>query len=193
MSPLITLVATVAVVIAWYRCHVRLRAKAYGRLAISSAFVASFLLCLGTMSSVLGPQASQDAADDRAFLIAAPIWILLILGLSRIAIAYRSRRMSGRRWSLVPYALLGRLLLVSAGGLFLFFVWQIISPATVPRGEAFRALGGLLVLVTFGQYWLTLARRLKTEPVVIPNSKESGSAPRGLFLIPVLCTSRIYG
>jgi hypothetical protein len=54
MNPLITLVATVAVVIVWYRCHVRLRAKAYGRLAISGAFVASFLLCLGAVSSVLG-------------------------------------------------------------------------------------------------------------------------------------------
>jgi hypothetical protein len=173
MNPLITLVATVAVVIVWYRCHVRLRAKAYGRLAISGAFVASFLLCLGAVSSVLGPQASQDAADDRAFPIAALLWILLILGLSRIAIAYRSRRMSGRRRSLVPYGLFGRLLLVSAGGLFLFFVWQIISPTTVPRGEALRALGGLLVLVTLGQYCLTLARRLKTAPVVLPSSKES--------------------
>jgi len=173
MNPLITLVTTVAVVIVWYRCHVRLRAKAYGRLAISIAFAASFLLCLGTVSSMLSPWATQDAADDRAFLIAALIWILLTLGVSRIAITRGSRRISGRRRSLVPLGLLGRLILASAAGLFLFFVWQMIFPTIVPRGQAFRALGGLLVLIASGQYCLTLARRIKAAPLVLPSSKES--------------------
>src|SRR6266487_4404920 len=75
----------------------------------------------------------------------------------------RSGRVSGRRRSLIPYRLLGWLMLVSAGALILFFflVWQP------------DLLWLILLLVAFGKYCLRLARRLKTAPVVIPSSKES--------------------
>jgi hypothetical protein len=72
--------------------------------------------------------------------------------------------------------LLGWLMLVSAGALFLFCVWLEISPTIVPRGHP-SPLKGLFwvigTLVALGGYCLTLARRLRTAPVVIPSSKES--------------------
>src|SRR6266699_1673517 len=76
----------------------------------------------------------------------------------------RSGRVSGRRRSLIPYRLLGWLMLVSAGTLTpLFLFWQ--------QEPALLCL--ILLLVAFGKYCLRLARRLKTAPVVIPSSKES--------------------
>ena len=47
----------------------------------------------------------------------------------------RLPRKSGRRHSLVPYRLLGWLMLVSAGALVLFCVWLEIFPTIVPRGQ----------------------------------------------------------
>jgi hypothetical protein len=55
------LAATVAAAIIWYRCHVQPRAKAYGRIVISVAFVV--LICFSVASAVLGSQASPDAAE----------------------------------------------------------------------------------------------------------------------------------
>src|SRR4029453_12559588 len=59
---------------------------------------------------------------------------------------------------------------------FLFCVWLEISPTIVPRGHP-SPLKGLFwvigTLVALGGYCLTLARRLRTAPVVIPSSKES--------------------
>src|SRR5207245_7754649 len=99
--------------------------------------------------------------------------IPLIVGFARVASDHRSRRMSGRRRSRVPYSLLGRLTMASAAALSLFFVWQILFPTIVPRGQAFRALLGTAVLLPLGQYWLNLATRLETEPDVLPTSTDS--------------------
>lgn len=75
----------------------------------------------------------------------------------------RSGRVCGRRRSLIPYRLLGWLMLVSAGALILFFF-------LFPQLEL---LWVIFLLVAVGKYCLRLARRLKTAPVVIPSSKES--------------------
>jgi hypothetical protein len=109
--------------------------------------------------------------------------------MNKHAATRRSRRRSGRRRSLIPYAFLGWLMRVSAGALFLclvlflvsFLVSQMISQQTIfPHirlGQLFKLfrvslLWGFLLLA-LGQYCLTLARRLKTAPVVIPSLKES--------------------
>jgi hypothetical protein len=94
----------------------------------------------------------------------------------------RSRRASGRRRALIPYRLLGWLMLVSAGAVFLFVVLVLISPTIVVRGpggrgqllqKLFQALSFGFLLFAFARYGLALARRLRTAPVVIPSSKES--------------------
>ena len=96
-----------AVVFTWYRCHVRLRAKGYGRFVITAAlllsFLASFSLLSRTGNNVLVAFGSPTA------------WVLFVTGVARVAPmrpagprAVRprfSRRRAGRRRALMPTVL----------------------------------------------------------------------------------------
>lgn len=163
----------IAVVYAWYRCHLGLRAKGYGRFVITLSFfvslIASFLLLSGTASDVIT-------------VFGAPaIWILFVVGIARVA-PVRARglnpiplapRRAGRRPAVMP-ATFGWLATILGGAITSFFVWQLFFPTIVPRDQGWKSLlaSGAMTLAV-SQYWFNVARRSKTAPVTLEPSEAS--------------------
>ena len=63
-------------VFTWYRCHVRLRAKGYGRLVISALLLLSLIAVFWLFSEI-------GNANFTVFGIPT-IWILLAIGIARV-------------------------------------------------------------------------------------------------------------
>ena len=87
----VLMLALAAVVIfTWYRCHVRLRAKGYGRFVISALLLLSLVAVFWLFSEI-------GNANFTVFGIPT-IWILLAIGIARVL----PTRAGGRAAPLVP-------------------------------------------------------------------------------------------
>jgi hypothetical protein len=161
-----------ALIFTWYRCHVRLRAKGYGRFVITL----SFLLALFASFSVF----SRTGNDVLMTLGAPAAWVLFVIGLARVVPAHTGgaqrrlpRRRAGRRRAFVP-AMFAWLATAVGGAMTLFFLWQMVLPTVVPRDEGWKALmASVAMTLAVSQYWFNVARRIKTAPATLQPSEAS--------------------
>jgi hypothetical protein len=160
------------VMFTWYRCHLRLRAKGYGRFVIALSFFLSLTAAFWLLSRF-----------DNAVLpvLGAPVmWMLFAIVTARVLptraggrAASLARRRSGRRRAFMPTAL-GWLATIVGGAASLFFLWQLAFPTIVPRDEGWPALLAMLATTLIvSQYWFKAAARATSAPVTLEPTETS--------------------
>ena len=138
VAVLLLLALAASVIFTWYRCHIRLRAKGYGRFVISALLLLSFAATFWLLSN--------NGSDSLEVFGTPMVWILFAIGIARVLptraggrAAPLAPRRAGRRSALVPNAL-GWLATFVGGAITMFFLWQLVFPTIVPRDEGWGAL-----------------------------------------------------
>lgn len=160
------LILAALLIFTWYRCHVRLRAKGYGRFVTFVLLLLSVILTVWLLSRI----------DNDIFrVLGIPVlWMLFGAGLARALparaggrAALLAPRRAGRRGALMPKTL-GWLATVVGSAISLFFLWQLVSPTIVPRDEGWPALLAIIAMtVAVSQYWFRIANRATAAPVAL--------------------------
>jgi hypothetical protein len=166
LAGLLVIALLLALPYVWYRCHSRLRAKGYGRALITTAFVVLLFTCLAIGGSL---------TDERVSAVAPfALWIATSLAITWLApylegsikdgrVVHRGRRTTGKRRALRA-TVLGWVFVAAAGVMTLFFVWQLVTPTIVPRGDSWRLFIGVVFLLLVGSHWFGVAGRSTHAP-----------------------------
>ena len=162
-----------ALIFTWYRCHVRLREKGFGRFPITTCFLITLIASFYLLST---------AGNDVLTVFGAPlVWMLLAIVVARVAprragsaaASQLGERRAGRRTALRPLAF-AWLATLAGGAMTLFFLWQMFSPTIVPRDEGWIALiAAFATTLTVSRLWFKVAGRAKAAPLTIEPSEAS--------------------